>query len=82
MPAALSAVTMKAMALHQNARYSGVPEFQAEIVAYQNGFATTAEKAGPLKQFLHAPQAQLPRAGGEVTGSGWEALIKIKSVLL
>ncbi len=51
-PEALSAVTMKAMALHQDARYPGVPEFQAEIEAYQNGFATTVEKAGPMKQFV------------------------------
>ena len=51
-PEALAAVTMKAMALHQDARYPGVPELQAEIVAYQNGFATTVEKAGPVKQFL------------------------------
>ena len=51
-PDSLSAVTMKAMALHQDARYPGVPEFQAEIAAFQNGFATGAEKAGPVKQLL------------------------------
>ena len=43
-PAALSAVTMKAMALHLRLRYASVPEFQAEIEAYQSGFATTVEK--------------------------------------
>jgi serine/threonine protein kinase len=51
-PEALSAVTMKAMALKQEDRYQTVPEFQAEIEAYQNGFATSAEKAGPVKQLL------------------------------
>ena len=51
-PEALSAVTMKAMALKQDDRYQTVPEFQAEIEAYQNGFATNAEKAGPIKQAL------------------------------
>jgi hypothetical protein len=51
-PEALSAVTMKAMALHQEARYPGVPELQADIEAYQNGFATGAENAGPMKQLL------------------------------
>ena len=43
-PAALSAVTMKAMALHLRLRYAAVPEFQAEIEAYQNGFATSVER--------------------------------------
>ncbi len=51
-PEALSAVTTKAMALQQVDRYQTVPELQAEIEAYQNGFATSAEKAGPIKQLL------------------------------
>ncbi len=51
-PEALNAVTMKAMALKQEDRYQTVPELQAEIEAYQNGFATSAEKAGPVKQLL------------------------------
>lgn len=49
-PESLSAVTMKAMALKQEDRYQSVPELQREIEAYQNGFATSAEHAGLLKQ--------------------------------
>ena len=51
-PESLSAVAVKAMALQQDARYPGVPEFQAEIAAFQNGFATGAEKAGRVRQLL------------------------------
>ena len=66
-PEALAAVTMKAMALHQDARYPGVPELQAEIEAYQNGFATTVEKAGPVKQFLMGVKRRFraPAPGGK-----------------
>ncbi len=49
-PDALSAVAQKAMANNAEDRYQGVPEFQADIEAYQNGFATSAEKAGVGKQ--------------------------------
>ena len=38
------------MALDPRARYETVPALQAEIEAYQNGFATRAEKAGAWKQ--------------------------------
>ncbi|MCX6906966.1 MAG: hypothetical protein NTY01_02865, partial [Verrucomicrobia bacterium] len=51
-PESLSAVTMKAMALEQAARYQSVPELQREIEAYQNGFATSAEHASLLKQLV------------------------------
>ncbi len=51
-PEALSRVVMKAMALQQDERYQSVPAFQAEIVAYQDGFATSVEEAGPLRQFV------------------------------
>ena len=66
-PEALAAVTMKAMALQQDARYPGVPELQAEIEAYQNGFATTVEKAGPVKQFLMGLKRRFraPAPGGK-----------------
>jgi serine/threonine protein kinase len=45
-PDALSAVAQKAMAGKPEDRYQTVPDFQADIEAYQNGFATTAEKPG------------------------------------
>jgi serine/threonine protein kinase len=49
-PDALSAVAQKAMASRADDRYQNVPDFQADIEAYQNGFATSAEKAGVGKQ--------------------------------
>ncbi len=49
-PAALSAVTMKALALEKDRRYSGVAAFAADIEAYQNGYATSAEEAGAWTQ--------------------------------
>jgi serine/threonine protein kinase len=49
-PEALSAVALKAMANSAVNRYQTVRELQADIAAYQAGFATTAEKAGAVKQ--------------------------------
>jgi serine/threonine protein kinase/WD40 repeat protein len=49
-PAALSAVTMKALALKKEKRYRSVAALGSDIEAYQNGFATSAEEAGALKQ--------------------------------
>jgi serine/threonine protein kinase/Leucine-rich repeat (LRR) protein len=49
-PESLSAVCMKALATEAAARYGSVAELQQEILAYQNGFATNAERAGLLKQ--------------------------------
>jgi serine/threonine protein kinase len=49
-PEALSAVTMKALALKPEQRYQTVAEFQRDLAAYQGGFATSAEGAGTLKQ--------------------------------
>jgi len=49
-PDALSAVAEKAMTSRASDRYQNVPDFQADIEAYQSGFATTAEKAGVGKQ--------------------------------
>ena len=45
-PPALSAVAMKALANKQDDRYQTVKELQADIEAYQGGFATAAEEAG------------------------------------
>ena len=51
-PDALSAVALKAMANNAGERYQSVLELQADIEAYQAGFATTAENAGAVKQAL------------------------------
>ena len=45
-PAALSAVVMKALHHDPAVRYDQVASFAAEIEAYQNGFATRAQQAG------------------------------------
>jgi len=50
-PPALAAVTMKALSVAREARYQNVAAFSADIEAYQNGFATSAENAGAWKQF-------------------------------
>jgi serine/threonine protein kinase/Leucine-rich repeat (LRR) protein len=49
-PDSLAAVVRKAMALAPHARYPSVAALQADLTAYQNGFATRAEKAGAWKQ--------------------------------
>lgn len=49
-PEALQAVTLKAMATDRNKRYASVELFAADIDAYQNGFATSAERAGSWKR--------------------------------
>ena len=49
-PDALRAVTCKAMALDRSERYASVQELIEEIDAFQHGFATRAERAGPLRQ--------------------------------
>ncbi len=49
-PEALQAVTLKAMSTHRSERYPSVEAFSADIEAYQNGFATSAENAGALRQ--------------------------------
>jgi len=45
-PAALSAVAMKALSLKKKDRYQEVADVSSDIEKYQNGFATSAEKAG------------------------------------
>jgi tetratricopeptide (TPR) repeat protein len=49
-PAALQAVTLKAMAREREKRYASVEAFAGDIEAYQNGFATSAEDAGAWKR--------------------------------
>ena len=50
-PESLCAVLRKALAFESGLRYGTVGELQAEITAYQNGFATAAENAGAARQF-------------------------------
>ncbi|NBR84491.1 MAG: hypothetical protein EBT61_03160 [Verrucomicrobia bacterium] len=59
-PAALSAVTMKALTRDKAQRYQSVAEFTRDIVAYQGGFATSAENANALtlvRLFIHRHKA-------------------------
>jgi serine/threonine protein kinase len=51
-PDGLSAVVMKALALDPAERYQKVEDLQAEIAAFQSGFAPKAERASPLKHTL------------------------------
>jgi serine/threonine protein kinase len=51
-PESLLAVCRKALAFDPAARYQKVEELQADIDAYQHGFATSAEKKTPLKNFI------------------------------
>jgi tetratricopeptide (TPR) repeat protein len=65
-PDALSAVAQKAMANNASERYQTVREFQADIEAYQAGFATTAENAGRVKQAMLLFKRQRYILGGLV----------------
>jgi serine/threonine protein kinase len=71
-PEGLSAVAMKAMQHDPEKRYQSVEEMQADITAWQGGFATKAERATPLKHML----LWVARHKGEV------ALIAIGVVML
>ena len=53
-PEALSAVAMKALSVHPLQRYQTVQSLQQDIAAYQQGFATSAEEAGPWKLLILA----------------------------
>jgi len=50
-PDSLEAVISKALAVDRSQRYQRVTDFQADLTAYQGGFATSAENAGAWKQF-------------------------------
>lgn len=49
-PSSLEAVVLKAMAHEQTNRYNSVADFQKELAAYQQGYATEAEHAGFVKR--------------------------------
>ncbi len=63
-PDSLAAVMRKAMALDPAARYRSVEELQADLLAYQSGFATSAENAGLGKQLLLALRRHKIAAAG------------------
>lgn len=50
-PESLQAVVAKALATEPERRYANIQELQADVRAYQSGFATAAESAGALRQF-------------------------------
>ncbi len=50
-PAPLEAIVLKAMRHNPDERYQTVTELRDDIFAYQDGYATQAESAGPLKKF-------------------------------
>ncbi len=50
-PDSLVAVCRKALAFDTARRYASVTDLQLDLTAFQNGFATTAERAGAWKQF-------------------------------
>jgi serine/threonine protein kinase/WD40 repeat protein len=51
-PASLSAVTLRAMALKPADRYATVAQLMADIEAYQGGFATSAENLSTIEEFV------------------------------
>ena len=51
-PESMSAVVMKAVQIEPEKRYQTVEEMQADIAAFQGGFATKAERAGIAKQAM------------------------------
>jgi serine/threonine protein kinase len=68
-PASLSAVTMRAMALKPADRYAEVAQIIADVEAYQGGFATSAEKAGVLTQL--ALLVKRNKGIFATAGAGW-----------
>ncbi|MDZ8119995.1 protein kinase domain-containing protein [Pontiella agarivorans] len=49
-PPALSAITLKALALNPKHRYASVSEMRQDLLNYQNGFSATAENAGFFRE--------------------------------
>ena len=76
-PAGLLAVCRKALALDSDARYRNLDALQADLLAYETGFATSAEKAGAWKQFAllikRNKTASLGLAAVLLVGSGFRA---------
>ncbi len=51
LPESLAAVTLKAMSRRPDDRFASVQDLQADVSAYQAGFATSAEMASAWKRF-------------------------------
>jgi serine/threonine protein kinase/tetratricopeptide (TPR) repeat protein len=51
-PEGLAAIVVKAMAAEPELRYQTVAELQADILSWQGGFATKAERAGLARQLM------------------------------
>jgi serine/threonine protein kinase len=51
-PDSLVAVVKKAMSVNRKKRYQSVAALQSDLTAFQNGFATMAERAGVVRQLL------------------------------
>lgn len=68
-PAALSAVTMRALAVEKTRRYATVAALAADLEAYQRGFATSAEAAGMFKQLVLLVRRH--RQGFAVGAAAW-----------
>jgi serine/threonine protein kinase len=76
-PESLVAVTMKALAFEVDDRYDDVQALQADIRAYQSGFATGAEDAGLMRQLGLLVQRHKGAFGGVAA-----ALLIIAGVIL
>lgn len=79
-PDALSAVAQKAMAHNAIDRYPTVRDFQADIEAFQAGFATTAENAGRVKQAVLLLKRQRYIVGGLVALTAFLALFAVQLI--
>ncbi len=51
-PEGLAAVVLKAMGYHPDDRYQTVADLQADVIAWQGGFAPKAERASLKRQFM------------------------------
>jgi len=63
-PDSLAAVVRQAMAFDRAQRYARVEDLQADLTAYQSGFATSAEKASLGKQIVLALKRHKVAAAG------------------
>jgi WD40 repeat protein/serine/threonine protein kinase len=70
-PDSLAAVVLKAMALRPEDRFESVKKLQADVAAYQAGFATSAEEASAWKQI------RLPVARNKILFSAIASVIVI-----
>lgn len=62
-PDSLSAVCMRAMEYKIKDRYASVQELKDDVLAYQRGFATTAEEASAIKQLILLMQRHKSECG-------------------